>query len=154
MGAGMLMTPIIVFAISSVPERLGGTASAVGVFFRFLGFCSSIALVNFYQLYNKTNHVNRFQEQLTNLNPVAVDRLATYKRMLMSKGVPADQATKIATGLLSRSVDVQAQIRSAVDYYTLISILLVVVVLVIALIPYINRTIINVRSKQPAPISY
>ncbi|MGY0037387.1 MFS transporter [Pedobacter sp. NJ-S-72] len=35
MGAGMLMTPIIVFAISSVPEHLGSSASATGVFFSF-----------------------------------------------------------------------------------------------------------------------
>lgn len=154
MGAGMLMTPLIVFAISSVPERLGGTASAIGVFFRFIGFCSSIALINYYQLYNKTNHINRFQEQITSLNPVAVERLAMYKRALQGKGIAADQASKIANGLLSRSIETQAQIRSAVDYYTLISCLLFVVILIIALIPYINRTIINLKSNQPAPISY
>lgn len=154
MGAGMLMTPVIVFAVSSVPERLGGTASAVGVFFRFLGFCSSIALINFYQLYNRTNHINRFQEHITSLNPVAVEKLEMYKRGLVGKGVSTGQAAKIAQGLLGRSIETQAQLRSAIDYYTVISGLLIVVILIIALIPYINRTIINLKSKQPAPISY
>lgn len=154
MGAGMLMAPLIVFAISSVPERLGSTASAIGVFFRFLGFCSSIALINYYQLYHKTDHINRFQEQVTSLNPVAIERLLVYKRSLMGKGIPADQASKIANGLLGRSVDLQAQIRSAVDYYQLISCILVIVILIIALIPYLNKTIINLKSNQPAPISY
>jgi len=150
----MLMTPVIIFAVSSVPERLGGTASAVGVFFRFLGFCSSIALINFYQLYHKTNHINRFQEHITVLNPLAVEKIELYKRGLLAKGVSAGQAAKIAQGLLGRSIETQAQLKSAVDYYILISGLLIVVILIIALIPYINRTIINLKTKQPAPISY
>ena len=72
----------------------------------------------------------------------------------MTKGVPSGQAAKIANGLLSRSIEIQAQLRSAIDYYKFISGLLVVVVLIIALIPYINRTIVNLRTKQPAPITY
>lgn len=154
LGAGMLMTPIIVFAISAVPDRLGGTASAVGVFFRFIGFCSSIALINFYQLYNRSNHINRFQEQLSTLNTIAVDRMEFYRKMLGTKGLPSDQATKIAKGLLNRSVEVQAQMKSAVDYYTFVSYLLIGVILIIALTPYISRTIVNLKSRQPSPISY
>jgi DHA2 family multidrug resistance protein len=153
-GAGMLMAPLIVFTVSSVPAIMASTASGIGVLVRFLGFCSSIAMINFYQLYNKTNHINRFQERLTSLNPVAVERLSMYKKMFIAKGVPADQATKMANGLLSRTLDLQAQLRSAVDYYKMISSLLVVVILIIALIPYISRTIINLKSRQPAPASY
>src|SRR5258708_39280564 len=39
LGIGLLMAPIVVFMVSSVPASLGGTASATGIFFRFLGFC-------------------------------------------------------------------------------------------------------------------
>jgi DHA2 family multidrug resistance protein len=154
LGAGMLMTPIIVFAVSSVPQHFGNTASSIGVFFRFVGFCSSTAVINYFNLYNKSNHINRFQEQLSSLNLIAVDRLALYKRMLMGKGLPEGEATRVATGLLSRSVEMQAQIKANVDYYVFICYLLVVVILIIAVIPYLSRTIINLRSKQPAPIAY
>lgn len=154
MGAGMLMTPIIVFMISSVPEHLGSSASATGVFFRFSGFCGSIALVNYFQLQHKSDHVNRFQEQLNGLNGLVTERLSLYSRTLTGKGVAPDQASKIARGLLSKAIDSQAQLRTMMDYYLLISIVLVMVLLIIALFPYLNRTRINLRRKQPAPASY
>lgn len=154
MGAGMLMTPIIVFTISSVPAHLGSSASATGVFFRFTGFCGSIALINYFQLLHKNEHYNRFQDQLSGLNGVVADRLALYTRSLTAKGVAPDQAAKIARGLLNRSIDTQAQIRSMMDYYLVISIALIAVVLIIALIPYLNRTTINLKATQPAPASY
>lgn len=154
MGAGMLMTPIIVFAISSVPAHLGSSASATGVFFRFTGFCSSIALINYFQLQQKSNHINRFQEHLSGLNTVVTERLAQYMVALTHKGMAPDQATKAARGLLNRTVDSQAQLRAMMDYDLLISILLIIVLLVIALFPKLNRTKINLKSNQPAPASY
>lgn len=154
MGAGLLMTPIIVFMISSVPAHLANSASAVGVFFRFTGFCSSIAVVNYFQLKQKADHLNRFQEHLSGLNDVVADRLAIYTKGLTAKGILPDQAAKAARGLLNRSVDTQATLRSMMDYYLFISILIAVVILVIALLPYLNRTTINLRSKQPAPVGY
>jgi hypothetical protein len=154
MGAGMLMTPIIVFMVSSVPAHLGGTASATGVFFRFLGFTGSIAMVNYFQLFEKSKHYNRFQHELTALNPMANERVATYKQLLVSHGASTEQAGKVANGLLYRAVDVQSQLRFAMDYYQLISWLILVTILLIALIPYVNKTIVNVKANQPAPASY
>lgn len=151
LGVGLLMTPIIVFCISSVPKEVAVTAAATAILFRFLGFVASMAIVNYFQLYNKANHVNRFQEELSVLNGDAVHRIAKYESLLLGKGIPADQATNMANKLFFQSVELQAQLRAAVDYYKLISIFLVVVVLVIAMFPYINRTIITVKSRQPAP---
>ncbi len=153
-GAGMLMTPIIVFTISSVPANLGSTASATGVFFRFLGFCSSISFINYFELNHKNAYVNRFQDSLSELNTVVTERLALYSRALTGRGMAPDQAVKAARGLLNRSVESQAQLRAMMDYYTFISVILVIVVLVIALFPKVNRTRINLKSKQPAPASY
>ena len=154
MGVGMLMTPIIIFMISSVPEQLGSSAAATGVFFRFSGFCSSIALINYFQLKHKADHVNRFQEQLSGLNGLVTERLNLYSKTLSAKGILPDRASGIAKGLLSKTIDNQAQLRTMMDYYLVISIVLAVVLLMIALFPYLNRTKINLRSKQPAPASY
>lgn len=154
MGAGMLMTPIIVYMISSVPAHLSSSASAAGVFFRFTGFCSSIALINYFQLHHKNDHFNRFQEQLSGVNGVVAEHLNIYTGALVSKGTAPDQAAKIARGLLNRTVDSQASLRSMMDYYLFISIMILFVLLVIALFPYLNRTKINLKSSQPAPASY
>lgn len=154
MGAGMLMTPVIMFMISAVPPHLANSASATGVFFRFTGFCSSIAVVNYFQLKHKSDHINRFQEHLSSLNGVVAERLAVYSRGLTAKGMLPDQAGKVARGLLNRSVDTQASLRAMMDYYLFISILIGAVLLIIALFPYLNRTTINLKSKQPAPVGY
>lgn len=153
-GAGMLMTPIIVFTISSVPANLGSTASATGVFFRFIGFCSSIAFINYFELNHKNAYFNRFQDTLSVLNIAVTDRLALYSSALTGRGMATDQAAKVAQGLLKRSVDNQTQLRAMMDYYTFISAILVIVVLVIALFPKVNRTRINLKANQPAPASY
>jgi DHA2 family multidrug resistance protein len=154
MGAGLLMAPIIIFMISSVPARLANSASAMGVFFRFTSFCGSIAVINYFQLKQKSNHLNRFQDELSGLNGIVSDRLAVYTRGLTAKGMLPDQAAKAARGLLNRSVDTQASLRAMMDYYLFISILIAVIILFIALVPYLNRTTINLRAKQPAPVGY
>ncbi|QHS62589.1 MFS transporter [Chitinophaga agri] len=153
-GVGLLMAPMIIYAISSVPPHLGGTASATGVLFRFTGFCISIALINYFQLLSRKVHYNRFLDLVTSLDPLVTAKLVNYKTAVAAKGVPADQAAKIANGLLYRSADLQAQIRYAMDYYYIISCGLVVIILLIAFAPYLNRTVINLRNNQPAPASY
>lgn len=153
LGVGLLMAPIIIFTISSVPAQLAGTASATGVLFRFIGFCGSIALINYFQLHDRNGHYKRFLDRVSVLDPLVPARINQYKGILTTKGLPADQATKIANGLIYRSADIQAQIRYSMDYYYLISIVLIVVICMIAFVPYINRTVISLKT-QPSPASY
>jgi DHA2 family multidrug resistance protein len=153
-GAGTLMTPIIIFMVSSVPIQLGGTASATGVFFRFCGFCSSIALINYFSMSRQSEHFNRFQQSLSSLDPAVLQKLNAYKQMLIGRGLPADRAASLANVLLNRSVHTQTQLRYAMDYYEMISWLILGIILLIALYPYLNRTIVNVKSNQPAPASF
>jgi len=153
-GAGMLMTPIIVFTVSSVPAHLGSTASATGVFFRFVGFCGSIAFINFFQLYTRSEHFNRFQQELTDLNPLLVQRVTAYKQALISRGMLPDAASRVANGLLNRYISGQSQLRFAMDYYNFISWFILIIILIIALYPYLNRTSVNVQRNQPSPAMY
>lgn len=153
-GAGMLMTPIIIFMVSSVPPHLGGTASATGVFFRFTGFCTSIALINYFSLAKQSEHYNRFLHNLTDVNPVVAQRIVSYRQVLVARGMAPDQAARLANGLLARTVSAQTQLRYAIDYYQFISWIILVVILLIALYPYMNRTTVNVKANQPAPASY
>jgi hypothetical protein len=154
MGAGMLMVPIILFVVSAAPASIGNTGSAIGIFVRFLGFSSSIALINFFQLYGQQNHLNRFQDQVSSLNPVAVQRLADYKGALIGRGAAPDQALKIANGLLNKSMMAQAQLKFSVDYYHWISGLLVATILLITLFPLVGRTTITIKENQPAPVVF
>ena len=154
LGVGMCMTPIILFIISSSPVKYGNTGSAIGIFMRFTGFCTSIALINYFQLYSQANHANRFQDQLSILNPAAVQKLSLYQQSLIAKGMAPDQAIKISNGLLNKSIGLQTQLRFAVDYYQVISWLLLAMILVIILFPSKKPVKIELGSNQPAPVIY
>ncbi|WP_449437001.1 MFS transporter [Pedobacter steynii] len=151
LGVGMLMTPTIIFMISSAPVRFGATAAGICLFVRCFGFYASIALMNFYELFSKSKHYNTFQDQLTQLNPVTSVALSKQTQALVHHGANADKAIKVAQKLLVKSIGVQGQIRYAMDYYEMISWMLVFTITLVALFPYINRTVIYLRSDQPAP---
>jgi len=153
-GAGMLMAPIILYMVSAVPAQLGGVASATGVFFRYLGSCCSIALINYFALLKQTIHFDRFQQHLSEVDPITVQNLSTLKRGFIAKGIAPEQATKMATAMINRTVRVQSQLRFSMDYYEMLSWCILVIILLIAVYPYLNRTIVNVKSNQPAPASF
>lgn len=154
MGAGMLMVPIILFLISAAPGYAGKTGSAVGIFMRYLGFCSSIALINFFQLLGQRDHFNRFQDATSPLDGAAVQRLDSYKAALTGRGMAPDQAVKVSNALFNKTMAVQAQLKFSVDYYHFMSWLLIAVILVVALFPSASPLEIKLKSEQPAPLAF
>ena len=58
---------------------------------------------------------------------------------------------KIANRLLVKNINAQAQIRFTMDYYEMISWLLLFTVLLVTLFPYLNRTVIYLRSGGQVP---
>jgi hypothetical protein len=151
LGVGTLMTPTIIFMISAAPAKLGVSAAGICLFVRCLGFYVSVALLNFFELFSKSKHFNTFQAQLTNFNPIVNQAIFKHTQNLISKGMYAGKAVKISNKLLVKSIDAQDQIRYAMDYYEMISLLLIFTLLVVGLMPYINRTVMYIRSNQPAP---
>jgi hypothetical protein len=110
-----------------------------------------VALLNFFELFSKSKHFNTFQAQLTNLNPAVNQVLFKQTQNLIGKGIYAGKAAKISDKLLIRSIEAQDQIRYAMDYYEMISLLLIFTLLLVGLMPYINRTAIYIKARQPAP---
>ncbi|MBV8251115.1 MAG: MFS transporter [Chitinophaga sp.] len=153
-GAGLLMTPIILFTISSVPFELSQSAAAIGVFVRFAFFSASTATINYFSLFYAKIHATRLSDRITAIDDGLSERLHGYQSALQSRGLPADQAAKAATGLLGRAVQKQSFLQYAMDYYALVAILIGVIMLVIIMAPFINRTIINVKAKQPAAATF
>lgn len=151
LGVGLLMVPTIVFAISSVPKALGMAASAYCLATRYLGFCVSIALINYYELYGKSKHYNTFQDQITRLNPEVKKILAAQVSKLTSHGLTHSQSIKGSEKLLVQAMNRQNQLRFGMDYYEMMSWLLVGTILFIALFPYLNRTALYLKSKILAP---
>lgn len=151
LGVGMIMVPSIIYAISSVSVGLGPSASALCLAVRYLGFCASIAIMNYFELYEKSRHYNAFQDKLTRLDPMVTHTLAASLSHLKDKGLIALKPAKAAAKLLSQSVSAQDHLRYAMDYYELMWWLLVGTILLISLFPYLNRTVVYLRSRLLSP---
>jgi DHA2 family multidrug resistance protein len=151
LGVGTLMTPSIIFMVSSVPERLSVTSAGLCLFMRCFGFYISVGLMNYFELYSKSKHFNTFQDKISNLNPNALQSINKYKEILLEDGATPRYAAKAANKVLINAINTQNHIRYAIDYYEMICVLLIFTLLFIALFPFLNRTILTVSKNQPSP---
>lgn len=151
LGVGMIMVPTIVYTISSVPVSLGPSAAAICLAIRYLGFCVSIGIINYFELYEKSRHYNAFQDHLTKVDPMVRQFLHKQTIRLAAKGMLHGRAVKGAQKLLIGSINGQGQLRFAMDYYEMMSWLIVGTLLLIALFPYLNKTTAYLKSRRLSP---
>ncbi|WP_426480124.1 beta-carotene 15,15'-monooxygenase [Chryseobacterium sp. R2ACT005] len=151
LGVGLIMVPTIIFIISSVPAIIGPSAAATALAVRYLGFCISIALINFFELFEKSRHYNAFQDHLSAVDPAVKNFLHQQTAKLISRGMPEDKAVKAANKLLVGRMNVQDHVRFAMDYYEMMMWLLAASLLLIFLFPYLNRTALYLKSRRLSP---
>lgn len=151
LGVGMIMVPTIIYAISSVPVSLGPSASAICLAIRYFGFCASIALLNYFELFEKSKHYNTFQNNLTLLNPVVKQYLSFNNEHLLDKGLVTLKSVKASSKLLINNLNQQNNLRYAMDYYTIMIWILFGTLLLIIVFPYLNKTVVYLRSKVLSP---
>lgn len=151
LGVGLLMVPTIIFIISSVPASIGPSAAATALAIRYLGFCISIALINYYELFEKSRHYNAFQDHLTAADPEVKNFLHQQTAKLMAKGMSEDHAVKSAHKILVAKINIQDHVRFAMDYYEMMVWLLFASLLLIIIFPYLNRTVLYLKSRRLSP---
>jgi len=149
LGAGLLMTPTIVYVITSVPEKLSSTAAGICLFMRCFGFYLSIALINYFELFSGSKHYNTFQFHVSKESAVFGQVFARYQEMLLSHGASPAGTARAGTKLLDGALKMQSRIRFAVDYYEMICILLVFTIILVSLFPYINKTLTSLKRSLP-----
>ncbi|EDM36592.1 putative transport-related membrane protein [Pedobacter sp. BAL39] len=154
LGAGMVMCPIVMFIVSSVPVQLGQSAASVGVLVRFSSFSISLALINLSQLYFKGLHGQLLGRGLSVIDLGVSARLSAYQQALANRGMLKDEAAKAAVGLLNKSLQKQEFLQFCINYYEWIAILCALTILLIGFQPVISRTIINLKGKHPAPAGF
>ncbi|QJD97668.1 MFS transporter [Mucilaginibacter robiniae] len=151
LGVGLLISPTIIFMVSAVPVQMVDTAAGICLFVRCFGFYASIAFINYFDLLNKGMHMNALKEQITAVNPFVKQTIIKQSKNLIAHGVLKRQAAGAANRLLTKQLTIHAQLSSAMDYFVLITWLLIFTLLIIALFPYINRTVVRFKRNQPAP---
>jgi hypothetical protein len=152
MGVGMLLVPIIVYTIASVPTVMAPSAAAVCLIARYAGFAGSIGIVNYFELYGRSRHYNAFQDKLTALDYSVHHKLAAGAGKLHANGLLHTETIGGSDKLLVKAVNVQTQIRFAIDYYEMMCWLLVATLLLIAFFPYLTRTIVYIKARMLSPI--
>lgn len=151
LGVGMIMVPTIIYAISSVTPVFGPSAAALCLAVRFFGFCISIAIINYAELFEKSRHYNAFQDHLTKLDPTVAHSFALRSANLMHRGMPAGRSAKAAVKLLVNNINEQSHLRFAMDYYEMMALLLILTLILVALFPYLNKTVVYLKSKTLTP---
>lgn len=151
LGVGLLISPTIIFMVSAIPHKMVDTGAGVCLFVRLFGFYASIAFINYFDLLNRSKHLNALKEQLIAVNPLVKQNIIKQSKNLIAHGVLKRQAPAAANRILAKKLALHAQISSAMDYYVLIICLIIFTLVTIALFPYINKTVVRLKSNQPAP---
>jgi DHA2 family multidrug resistance protein len=145
-GIGMLMASILYFIITAVPPALRDTSSALCALFRCVAFCTSVALINYFDLKQKSLHYNSFRDNLSRANPLLKQSLQKQASMLIREGMQKELAAAASNKLLLKRVTTQDQIRFTMDYYFLIACLVLAVILILALSPSIKTCYIYYKT--------
>lgn len=151
MGVGFIMVPTIVYIIASVPVSLGPSAAAAALAIRYFGYAVSIAIINYFELFRKSMHYNAFQDHLTKIDPMVKNFLHKQNTKLSTKGMLEGISSKASEKLLIKNLTMQTQIRFAMDYYEMMAIFLLIIMVLIAIFPYVNRTRVYLRSRRLSP---
>ncbi len=150
-GVGLLMVPTILFVISTVKEHFSISAAAFCLGIRFLGFVSSIAIINYFELGHKSEHFQVFRDHLTADNPVVRQQLALRSQVFSDRGMMAN-VQKASVKNLYQTVVKQTQIRSNMDYYEYMMITSGGMILFVLLAPALKNRYEKWREMKVAPV--
>ncbi|MCS4238645.1 DHA2 family multidrug resistance protein [Myroides gitamensis] len=150
-GVGLLMVPTIIYCIASVPVELGASAAAICLAIRYLGYTTSIAVMNYYNLYSSNLHQSRFSDYLNYANPWLQQKLTHGMRKLEARGLLHTPAEQASTKLLLTDVNKQVELRYAMDYYELMCWMLIIIILLVIFTPYLSKTWVYLKSRTVSP---
>lgn len=151
LGVGMIMVPTIIYMIASVDIKIGASAAAIALAVRYLGFTVSIALINYFSLFSKGQHYNRFQDNITYANSVYQEEVTKYANKLSSRGMLPSLTEKASQKLVVVDVNQQTSLRYAMDYYEMMAWVTLAMIVLVICTPYINKTIVYIKSKTLVP---
>ncbi|QBQ42094.1 efflux MFS transporter permease [Sphingobacterium psychroaquaticum] len=150
LGVGLIMVPTILFVISSVPPHLGGAAAAVCLAIRYLGFTTSIGTQNFFKLFESARHQEAFGEQLQRSNPIFKEYLQQSATTLVDKGLQFKEKAA-AMKLVALRVRNESFVRYAMDYYELMSIISICLLVLILFSPSIKNMYKKLKDNLVSP---
>lgn len=150
LGVGLIMVPTILFAISSVKPQYAISAAAICLAIRYLGYTSNIGIQNFFKLFETSTHHDAFRDFLGKNNAIFKDYLHKQTAEVIDKGLNYKEYTA-SLKLVSQHVKNESFIRYAMDYYELMSLISVTLLLIILLSPSLKSMYNKLKNNIISP---
>jgi hypothetical protein len=142
---GVLFVPIVLFTTSAAPSKIAFNASLIGIFARFTGFTASLALNNELQLFAKSAVREKVRETLTETNPQLPVALLDIQNKYINAGSDMYTAKGVSGGYFNQLVGKQILARATHDYYDLMLVGVLCVILILLALPQIQNVILRLR---------
>ncbi|MGE8552503.1 MAG: MFS transporter [Chryseobacterium jejuense] len=145
---GVLFVPIVSFTASSASPKIAIHASLVGIFARFTGFITSLAFSNELQLFTKSAVREKFRETITEANQQLPVTLLDIQNQYMNAGSDMYTSKTGSTGYLNQMISHQILARGTRDYYDLMLIGVIFVIVILLLTPQIQNVFLKLRKSS------
>ena len=142
---GVLFVPIVLFTTSAASPKIAVNASLIGIFARFTGFTASLALNTELQLFFKSAVREKVRETLVEINPQLPVVLTDIQNRYMDAGSDIYTAKGVSGAYLNRLVGQQIMARTTQDYYDLMLVGVVCVIVVLLLVPQMQHVALRLR---------
>lgn len=142
---GVLFVPIVSFTSSAAPPKIALNASFIGIFARFAGFTASLALNNEIQLFSKAAVRERLRETLTEINPQLPVTLMDIQNKYINAGSDIYTAKGVSEAYFNKLVGQQILARATRDYYDLMLLGLIVIIVILVFSPQIQRVVLRLK---------
>ncbi|KFF17799.1 MFS transporter [Chryseobacterium sp. JM1] len=142
---GVLFVPIVSFTSSAAPPKIAFNASLIGILARFTGFTASMALNNEIQLFSKSAVREKLRETVTETNAQLPATLLDIQNRYINAGNDIYTAKGVSNGYFNQMVGQQIFARATRDYYDLMLIGVVCVILILLLLPQIQNVVLRLR---------
>lgn len=145
---GVLFVPIVTFTSSSVPSNIALNSSLVGILARFMGFTASMALNNEIQLFSKSATREKLRETFMETNVQIPMSLSNIQDLYILGGNDIFTAQRFSRSHLNTIVNQQILARATRDYYDLMLMMVVCVILLLIICPKIQSSIIRLTRRN------
>lgn len=142
---GALFVPIVFFTASAASPKIAFNASLVGIFARFTGFCTSLAVNNELQLFTRSGVREKVREAITETNPQMPLTLQNIRHTYQHAGNDLYTSNSASNAYFNNFVKEQILARSTRDYYDLMLTGVIIVIIILVFLPKIQNVVLKLR---------
>lgn len=140
---GVLFVPIVSFTASGVSPKIAFNASLIGIFVRFAGFCTSMAINNEFQLFTKSFVREKVREAVTEINPQLPLAMQNIQNTYQNASNDFYTAKGASNAYFNNMLKEQILAVATRNYYDLMLMGIIVVIVILIFMPKIQNVVLK-----------